>query len=101
METHNSPQSNLTTVARRYSYSPTAGETLYPSIRQAIWLFVLTFLLMLVLIFPVVVLVPILGVSPEQPLVGMVVSLAAVGLMLRWGLSKTQASFKEVFHSQL
>ena len=93
METHNSPQSNLTTVARRYSYSPTAGETLYPSIRQAVWLLLLTFLLIVALGFSLGVLGPILGAS----LVGAVVNLAAFGLILRWGLRKTQASFKEVF----
>ena len=70
----------------------------YPSIRQAIWLLVLIFFLMIVLSISVGILDGIVNFSfGEHPATLAIVNLIAIGLLLMWGLKKAKASFKEVF----
>ncbi len=70
----------------------------YPSIRQAIWLLVLIFFLMIVLSISVGILDGIVDFSfGEHPATLAIVNLIAIGLLLMWGLKKAKASFKEVF----
>ena len=70
----------------------------YPGIRQAIWLLVLIFFLMIVLSISVGILDGIVDFSfGEHPATLAIVNLIAIGLLLMWGLKKAKASFKEVF----
>jgi membrane protease YdiL (CAAX protease family) len=70
----------------------------YPSIRQAIWLLVLIFFLMIELSISVGILDGIVDFSfKDHPATLAIVNLIAIGLLLMWGLKKAKASFKEVF----
>ena len=74
------------------------NEKVYPSIRQAIWLLVLIFLLVLVLSVPVAVLGEVLRAPlGSHPLVLGVTNLVSFGLILWLGLRKTRAPFQQVF----
>jgi membrane protease YdiL (CAAX protease family) len=70
----------------------------YPGIRQAIWLLVLVTLLIVLLSILVAILGEVINVSlGEHPAVMAVIPLIAIGIILRKGLKKTKAQFKDVF----
>jgi len=70
----------------------------YPSIRQAIWLLVLIFFLVILLSISVGILEEIVDFPfTKHPVTLAFVNLIAIGLLLMWGLKKAKASFKEVF----
>lgn len=71
----------------------------YPGIAQAIGLLGLTFLLMIAVSIPVVIVALVVADRPptEHPAVIAVTNLVAIGLILIWGIKKAGASRREVF----